>query len=103
MDPFKAAQILLVGRDAGHFVARVELDYFIAFTRADVLHLESYRNIIFRRLFSRCDLKIRVRECRITQPISEIIEGAIHTRLFTLPLRLWFRREVEWNLAHRPR
>src|SRR5256714_8399729 len=94
MNTLEAAQVLLVSRDAAHYVAGVELHDLVALARARVLHVEADRDVAARRLLRRADAKVAVSERRVAQAVAEVIERAVDARLLALPLRVGLRREV---------
>src|SRR5438105_1161522 len=128
MNPFEAAEVLFVSRNAGHEFVRVELNNFVAFARAGVGYVERDGNtwaLPYGRATAplcsgraktltppsprgrgrqdrstnlRADLEIAVRECGVTQAVTEKIKRAVDARPFTLPLRARFGRKVVGDL-----
>ena len=123
MNPFEAAEVLFVSRNAGHEFVRVELNNFVAFARAGVGYVERHRDlsdklqlVVARDKLKfivhgpvatargtdtsdlRSDLQIAVREGCVTQAVTEKVKGSVNACLLAFPLRARFGRKVVGDL-----
>src|SRR5260370_33285374 len=75
----------------------------MACSRSSVRHMEADGGIPAGILPRRSNSEIAVSELRIAQPVSEVIERAVNSRLLTFPLRLGLGRKIERDLSDRLR